>query len=276
MAALLKQSTTVTIRLGPFVDATDGVTEETGLGAMGVEISKNHGAFAARNSATATAHDAEGWYSCELNTTDSNTLGPLVVKAHAAATHLPVWREFLVVPANVYDSLVSGSDLLQADLQQWIGVAPLALTSQRVEVLVGSMAASVLTATAIAADAITAAKIAASAITSSELDATAIAAIADAIWDELRSGHVAAGSFGQAAQATRMSTAQAGAAGTITLDASASAVDSFYNQTWVAIVAGTGAGQIRQITAYVGATKVATISPNWATNPDNTSVFAIF
>lgn len=113
---LLKQNTSVTIRLGPFLDSVDGVTEETGLGAMGVEISKNHGAFAARNSATATAHDAEGWYSCELNATDTNTLGPLTVKAHAAATHLPVWREFIVVPANVYDSLVGGSDELHVDI----------------------------------------------------------------------------------------------------------------------------------------------------------------
>lgn len=113
MSTLLKQSTTVTIRLGPFLDITDGVTEEVGLGSMGIEVSKNHAAFGARNSATATAHDAEGWYSCELDTTDTGTLGPLIVKAHAPATHLPVWREFLVVPANVYDSLVAGSDALQ-------------------------------------------------------------------------------------------------------------------------------------------------------------------
>lgn len=123
MASLLKQSTTVTIRLGPFLDAGDGVTEETGLGSMGVEISKNHGAFGARNSATATAHDAEGWYSCELDTTDTNTLGPLTVKSHASATHLPVWREFMVVPAMIYDSLVAGSDVLQADVTQLLGTA---------------------------------------------------------------------------------------------------------------------------------------------------------
>lgn len=123
MATMLKQSTTVTIRLGPFLDATDGVNEETGLGSMGIEISKNHAAFAARNSATATAHDTEGWYSCELNATDTNTLGPLIVKAHASATHLPVWREFVVVPAHVYDGLVAGSDNLQVDTIQ-VGGTP--------------------------------------------------------------------------------------------------------------------------------------------------------
>jgi len=122
MAALLKQSTTVTIRLGPALDKTDGVTEETGLSPT-VEVSKGNGAFGARNSATAITHDANGWYAVELNGTDTNTLGPLIAKFDDAATHLPVWREFLVVPANVYDSLVGGTDTLNADVTQWNGTA---------------------------------------------------------------------------------------------------------------------------------------------------------
>lgn len=122
MAQLLKQSTLVTIRLGPALDKTDGVTEEIALSPT-VEISKNHGAFAARNSATAITHDSNGWYAVELNATDTNTLGPFIAKFDDAATHLPVWREFLVVPANVYDSFVGGTDTLQADLTQVNGAA---------------------------------------------------------------------------------------------------------------------------------------------------------
>ena len=76
-------------------------------------------------------------------------------------------------------------------------------------------------------------------------------------------------------QPIRANTAQAGAAGTITLDASASAVDDFYLSAIVYITGGTGIGQARFITDYVGSSKVASISPNWATNPDNTSTFAI-
>jgi hypothetical protein len=72
----------------------------------------------------------------------------------------------------------------------------------------------------------------------------------------------------------RSNTAQAGAATTITLDASASASNSFYNNCIVLITGGTGVGQARFITAYVGATKVATVA-TWVTNPDNTSTFAI-
>lgn len=76
-------------------------------------------------------------------------------------------------------------------------------------------------------------------------------------------------------QTSRSSTAQAGAATTITLDGSASAVDSFYVGEIVYLTGGTGAGQARVITGYVGATKVATVNRAWATNPDNTSTFGL-
>lgn len=74
----------------------------------------------------------------------------------------------------------------------------------------------------------------------------------------------------------RNATAQAGAAGSITLDLSASATNSIYNGLWVVIESGTGAGQSRLITGYTGATQVATVAPNWTTNPDSTSVFGLF
>ena len=73
----------------------------------------------------------------------------------------------------------------------------------------------------------------------------------------------------------RAGTAQAGAAGSITLDAGASASDNFYNTAMVRIFSGTGTGQVRLISSYVGSTKVASVTPNWVTNPDNTSVFLI-
>jgi hypothetical protein len=136
---LLKQSTTVTIQIGPFLDKTDGVAEEVGLaGSMVVEISKNNAAFAARGSATAITHDANGWYRVELNATDTGTLGRLVVKSDAAATYLPVWHEFTVVTANVYDSWVANTDKLQTDLTQWLGGTPNALSSGLVDAEVGA------------------------------------------------------------------------------------------------------------------------------------------
>lgn len=96
------------------------------------------------------------------------------------------------------------------------------------------------------------------------------------VWDALASGHTTAGTYGRLLQAVRDGTAQAGAAGTITLDAGASGTNNLYNECVVRIVAGTGAGQGgRRITAYDGTTKVATITPNWTTNPSSDSVFVI-
>ena len=76
-------------------------------------------------------------------------------------------------------------------------------------------------------------------------------------------------------QTIRSNTAQAGAAQTITLDASASAVDNVYNFNRIVLTGGTGSGQTRRIVSYVGSTKIATVDRPWTTTPDNTSTFAI-
>ncbi len=73
-------------------------------------------------------------------------------------------------------------------------------------------------------------------------------------------------------------TAQAGAAGTITLASGASAKDDFYNGLFVLITNNSPAGaqyQLRRIIDYVGSTKVATIDSNWGTNPSNASTYDI-
>jgi len=73
-------------------------------------------------------------------------------------------------------------------------------------------------------------------------------------------------------------TAQAGAAGTITLAAGASAVDSFYNGTLILITNNSPAGaqyQLRRILSYVGSTRVATVDSNWGTNPSSASTYDI-
>lgn len=133
-----------------------------------------------------------------------------------------------------------------------------------------------ITSGAFAAGAITASAIAADAIGASELAADAVAEIADAVWDEATSGHVTASTFGRALGGfAHAGTAQAGAAGTITLAASASATDDAYNGMIVLIGSGAGYGQWRLVSDYVGATKVATVASNWATTPDSTSAYVV-
>jgi len=96
---------------------------------------------------------------------------------------------------------------------------------------------------------------------------------ASEVWNRATSSHVSAGSFGQRLQILRAGTAQDGASGTITLDSGASSIDDFYNNQIIQIVSGTGAGQSRIISDYVGSTRVASVDTNWVTSPDNTSVF---
>jgi len=112
----LKQSTAATIKIGPFVDDTDGKTPETGLsiGQADIRISKNGGNFAQTNNSAGATHDENGYYDVPLDATDTNTLGRLRV-AISVSGALPVWRDFIVLPANVYDSLVGGSDYLKVD-----------------------------------------------------------------------------------------------------------------------------------------------------------------
>ena len=78
-------------------------------------------------------------------------------------------------------------------------------------------------------------------------------------------------------------TAAGGAAGTITLPAGGVSIDDFYNGCIVRTTGGTGGGggsgslgnQARVITDYVGSTKVASIAPNWETNPSTDTTFEI-
>ncbi len=181
----LRHNTAVDVTIGRARDATTGAPYTGALAAGDVALSKNDGAFAAKNEATAPSHKAAGNFKCKLDATDTNALGIMV----AAIDH-----------AGVYSWNETFNVISQAEFDRKYGFDPTIL---------------------------------------------------------------------------RGGTAQGGAASTITLDASASAVNDFFTGQQIAIVSGTGAGQSRMITGYVGSTKVATVANAWATNPDNTSVFRI-
>lgn len=258
MTQFLKQSTAATIKIGPFVDSTDGVTAETGLtiSQADIRLSKNGGAFAQTNNATGATHDENGYYGVPLDTTDTNTLGRLRVAVNESGS-LPVWQDFMVVNANVYDSLIGGSDNLQVDAVQIEGsdatdqinaAADTALTDYdaptKAELDAGLAALNDLSAAEVNAEVDTAlADIHLDHLLAADYDpaskpgtATALlnelvendggvsrftanaleqaptggsaptaADIADAVWDEAKAGHVAAGSFGEEVQAHALS-----------------------------------------------------------------------
>jgi len=128
---ILKQSTAAHIMFGPFVDKGDGVTLEVAAGIItsidhattGIFLSKNGAAGAIRHQGvTASVLDAYGMFQVHLDTTDTDTVGNLRVMMAEAATFLPVHDDYVVLPANVYDSLM-GTDLLDVSVTQIGGVA---------------------------------------------------------------------------------------------------------------------------------------------------------
>lgn len=101
------------ITLGYFLDSTDGNTEETGLTIANTDIllwKAGATTLATKNSGGAT-HISNGIYSAVLDATDTNTLGSLVIFCHPTGA-LTVRLECVVLPANVYDSLIAGTDWL--------------------------------------------------------------------------------------------------------------------------------------------------------------------
>jgi hypothetical protein len=108
----LRQSTAVDIAIGPFLDATDAVTAESGLtiSQADVRLKKNNGAWAQVNDATSATHEENGWYEKELDATDTNTVGILIIAVHESGA-LPVWHQFYVLEEAVFDALFAASAL---------------------------------------------------------------------------------------------------------------------------------------------------------------------
>lgn len=118
----LKQSTaSQNVLLGPFVDDSDGVTAETALSIANTDIKiwKGGTTLVGKNSGGAT-HISVGNYYATLDATDTNTLGRMEIIVQVTGA-LPVRREFMVLPANIYDSMVSGTDLFDVSVTQISG-----------------------------------------------------------------------------------------------------------------------------------------------------------
>lgn len=136
MTIKLKQSTaSQEVPLGYFVDSTDGNTEETALTIANTDIKLwKMGAttLANKNSGGAT-HISNGIYYAVLDATDTNTLGALVVFVHVAGA-LAVRLECEVLPANVYESLIAGTEWLEATtLRNDINISGATITVQKTD-----------------------------------------------------------------------------------------------------------------------------------------------
>lgn len=219
MAIALKQSTaSQEVPLGYFVDSTDGNTEETGLTIANTDIKvwKAGATTLANKTSGGATHIANGVYSCVLDATDTDTVGPLILFVHVAGA-LAVRVECVVLAATVYDAGIGATITATANVTQWsgtnvatvdtagypkvtikdgTGTGELDTASGKVAIATGGIVAASFAADAIdaaaiangaidaatfAAGAIDAAAIAANAIGASELAADAATEIATAV-----------------------------------------------------------------------------------------------
>ena len=120
MDGYLRWKTSCNVSFGPTKDKSNAVSAETTT--PSVALTKNGAAFVARAAGGTVTHLQFGYWRCPLNSVDTNTLGRLRITGDAPATFLPVFHSFVVVPSNVYDSLIGGTQMQQVDLRKVAGV----------------------------------------------------------------------------------------------------------------------------------------------------------
>ena len=304
MTQFLRQSTAATILVGPAVDKTDGVTPETGLAAGTVdEIGVyKHDATALTSIAgtTTLTHRAGGMYTATLSTSDTGTRGRLTFYMRDDDTCLPVWKEFTVVSASVYDSLIGTGDWAGLSDAVWDEVMSGHNVKNSAAKFLkqggGGTQVTIISGTATAGGS--------SSIT---LDSDAVAQ------DDIYNGNLVVITGGTGAGQTRRiidytaarvatvdlawvvtpnatstyelvaaptsyladeGTVAAATGTSVTLASTAPTGDDVLNNALITITGGTGAGQTRVITDYDGGTLTATVAA-WSVTPDTTSTYAV-
>src|SRR3972149_443389 len=133
----LKTNTAVRVTIGPFLDKTDGITPEVALTATNEKLTfmvdtggvptlvldVNATASGGNNDMVHVTGDDAGFYDLELAAANVNYVGPAMLSINYVTDHCPVFHEFMILPAVVYDSLVGGTDTLQTDMIQILGTA---------------------------------------------------------------------------------------------------------------------------------------------------------
>ena len=122
----LKADTAATILIGPFLDKDDGVTPETGItlgAADSAEIMKHDGTTFIDISARTFTHKEKGMYTLALTANDTDTEGRMTVFISDESICLPVWAEFMVIRADIYDAIFGASQLLEKAAKSLINKA---------------------------------------------------------------------------------------------------------------------------------------------------------
>lgn len=129
---LKKDTTSQIISLGPLVLASDGTTPyTTALANTAIKLHKFGGTTLTNKNSGGSTHISDGIHYATLDATDSNTLGTMIIYI-VVATVLIQRINCTVVPANVYESLVMGTEWLSAtSLQPKWSIASTTLTVKK-------------------------------------------------------------------------------------------------------------------------------------------------
>lgn len=124
----LKQNTATRVTVGPFLDVTDAKTPEVALtatnekvtfvvddgGVPTLVIDANATASGGNNDLVHITNDDAGYYDLELTAAQTNYVGRAVLSVNYVTDHLPVFHEFMILPANVFDAWM-GTDKLDVN-----------------------------------------------------------------------------------------------------------------------------------------------------------------
>lgn len=132
---VIRQATQTDVILGPFVNDTDFKSLETAYvsDSSGIDIdiisgiTKSDVTLSCSSGDGYFRHVSNGYYALTLSSDNTATLGPLRV-TYGVNGSLPGWEEFLVVSANVYDSLIGNTDYLHTDVLQIASTSSTATT----------------------------------------------------------------------------------------------------------------------------------------------------
>mgnify|MGYP001583982489 CR=1 FL=1 len=145
-----RRATSATIMFGPFLSNSGTGLATLTVSPQLVRLSKNGGAFAAKNLVASNAvHGENAYYSTILDDTDTGSLGRLLLACSIDAA-LAVWHEYTVIPTSEYDARILGTVVPKVDVVQVGGSPPNALVSGRFDASVGAMANVVVTSAAFA------------------------------------------------------------------------------------------------------------------------------
>jgi hypothetical protein len=126
----LRTNTAQRVTVGPFLDPVDGVTPEVALTTTACKltmtadvanvptlvIDANATASGGNNDLVHITGDDAGLYDLELTAAQTNSLGRARLIITDAVNHCPVEEQFMILPANIYDAFVLGTDKIDVKL----------------------------------------------------------------------------------------------------------------------------------------------------------------